>query len=357
MAAVIIVFAASLFFALIGTPTARRLAFRLGLISMPRADRAHRQPTPMMGGVAIYLGATAALLLGGIGSRALLQGWGNLNELGAILAGATVMGAVGLWDDRVRLKPWAKLLPQFVAVALPMLGGVYIRLPLPLPLNIALTVAWVLYVTNAVNFSDNLDGVAAGISTVAAAFFTLIAAMNGQYLVSGLAAATMGASLGFLRYNLPLPTASIFMGDAGALFLGYVLAILGIKLRFPENVTFVTWMVPVLVLGVPLFDATLVFLSRFRRRVPLMRGGIDHLSHRLSRLGLRRLGATLALDLIGGGLGMTAVFVMQANILEGYVVGLMVLVLACYALWKLEFRASYEMRVGKSAAEDRQSTA
>jgi UDP-GlcNAc:undecaprenyl-phosphate GlcNAc-1-phosphate transferase len=159
----------------------------------------------------------------------------------------------------------------------------------------------------------------------------------------------MGASLGFLRYNLPFPTASIFMGDAGALFLGFILAMLGIKLRFPENVTFVTWMVPVLVLGVPLFDATLVFLSRFRRRVSLMQGGVDHLSHRLSRLGLGRLGATLALDLIGGGLGMTAVFVMQANVLEGYVVGTMALLLACYTLWKLEWRASYELRVGRPA--------
>jgi UDP-GlcNAc:undecaprenyl-phosphate GlcNAc-1-phosphate transferase len=101
-----------------------------------------------------------------------------------------------------------------------------------------------------------------------------------------------------------------------------------------------------------LFDATLVFLSRFRRRVPLMRGGIDHLSHRLSRLGLGRLGATLGLDLIGGGLGMTAVFVMQANALEGYVMGLMTLLLACYALWRLEWRASYELRVGQPVSAD-----
>jgi UDP-GlcNAc:undecaprenyl-phosphate GlcNAc-1-phosphate transferase len=105
-------------------------------------------------------------------------------------------------------------------------------------------------------------------------------------------------------------------------------------------------MVPVLVLGVPLFDTTMVFVSRFRRRVPLMQGGVDHLSHRLSRLGLGRLGATLILDLIAGATGMTAVFVMQANLVEGYAMGAMVFALACYALVKLEWQLPYEDRVG-----------
>jgi len=345
--AVIIVFVAALSFALIGTPVARSLAFRLGLIATPRADRAHTEPTAMMGGVAIYVGATVALLTAGLAAQRILQGRWNLSELAGILAGATVMGVVGLWDDRVRLRPLTKLVPQFIAAALPMLAGVYIDLPLPLPLNILLTVCWILYVTNAVNFCDNLDGVAAGISTVAAGFFTLIAAMNGQHLVSALAAAVMGACLGFLRYNLPVPRATIFMGDAGALFLGYILAILGIKLRFPDNVRHVTWMVPILVLGVPLFDATMVFLSRYRRGVRLMQGGVDHSSHRLVRLGFGKLGAGLALDLVGVGLGMTAVFIMQANIAEGYAVGLMVAAIAVYALWKLEWQLSQEMRVGK----------
>jgi UDP-GlcNAc:undecaprenyl-phosphate GlcNAc-1-phosphate transferase len=171
--------------------------------------------------------------------------------------------------------------------------------------------------------------------------------MNGQYLVSALAAAVMGACLGFLRYNLPLPRATIFMGDAGALFLGFILANLGIKMRFPDNVNYVTWMVPVLVLGVPLFDAMLVFISRYRRGVSPMQGGVDHFSHRLSRLGFGPLGATLALDLVGGALGMTAVFVMQANVFEGYLLGGLVFVCACYVLWRLEWRLPYEFRVGR----------
>lgn len=347
MSAVVAIFIGALFFALIGTPAMRRVAFRLGVISFPRTDRAHHEPTAMMGGVVIYLGATAALLLGSIVASVFLRGWRNLNELAGILAGATVMGVVGLWDDRVRLKPLAKLLLQFLAVVFPILTGVYIRLPIPLPLNLVLTACWMILVTNAINFSDNMDGVAGGISAVTAGFFTLIAAMNGQYLVSALAAAVTGACLGFLRYNLPLPRAQIFMGDAGALFLGFMLANLGIKLRFPDNVNLVTWMVPVLVLGVPLFDTTLVFISRLRRHISPLQGGIDHTSHRLARLGLGPLGATLTLDLASAALGMTAIMVVQANILEGYLVGTLAFLLACYLLWELDWRLSDELRVGK----------
>lgn len=354
MSVVVAIFGIALFFALLGTPAVRRLAFALGLISIPRADRAHREPTAMMGGVAIYLGATVALLLGGVVASIWLSSWKTLNELAGILAGATVMGAVGLWDDRVRLKPLPKLLAQIVAVALPIISGVYIQLPIPMPLNIALTFVWVLYVTNGINFSDNMDGVAGGISAVAAAFFTLIAAMNGQFLVSALAAAVTGACLGFLRYNLPLPRAQIFMGDAGALFLGLVLANLGIKLRFPDNVNFVTWMVPILVLGVPLFDTTMVFISRFRRGVSPMQGGVDHTSHRLARLGLGQLGATLALNLLGCAFGMVAILVMQANILEGYLMGAATFLVCCYLLWNLDWRLHPTLRTGEATQETTQ---
>ena len=351
MTPVIAVFCAAVLFALVGTPAVRSLAFRLGLIAIPRSDRAHREPTAMMGGVAIYLGATVSLLVGGALAALLFGGWRGVDELAAILAGATLMGAVGLWDDRVRLRPWPKVLLQLAAVIPAIAAGVQVRLPLPHIVNIALTFAWVLYVTNALNFSDNMDGVAGGIAAVAAAFYTLIAAMNGQYLVSALAAATLGATLGFLRYNLPLPKASIFMGDAGALFLGYVLSMLGIKLRFPANTNLLTWMVPVLVLGVPLFDTTMVFISRLRRHVSPLRGGVDHTSHRLARLGLGPLAATLALDLAGSGLGLIAVFVMQASLAEGYAVGVLALLLACYALWRLEWKLSYELRVGVPQAD------
>jgi UDP-GlcNAc:undecaprenyl-phosphate GlcNAc-1-phosphate transferase len=127
------------------------------------------------------------------------------------------------------------------------------------------------------------------------------------------------------------------MGDSGALFLGFLLAAIGIKLRFPENVTFVTWMIPPLVLGLPIFDTTLVFFSRLRRgRNPLTTAGKDHVSHRLVATGMTPREAVLTLYLVAGSLGMVATFVTQAGILEGYIAGGSVTLAAGYALWRLE---------------------
>jgi UDP-GlcNAc:undecaprenyl-phosphate GlcNAc-1-phosphate transferase len=159
--------------------------------------------------------------------------------------------------------------------------------------------------------------------------------MNGQYLVGALSAAMVGACLGFLRYNLN--PASIFMGDAGSLFIGFVLAAIGIKLRFPEGLEIVTWMVPVLILGLPLFDTALVIVSRLRRGFnPLTTPGKDHVSHRLVALGHTRREAVLICYLACAGLGVLALFVTQASLIEGYIVATVVALLALWALWRME---------------------
>ena len=140
-------------------------------------------------------------------------------------------------------------------------------------------------ITNAVNFLDNMDGLSGGVTAIAAAWFLLLSITNGQILVAPFAAALMGASLGFLVYNFN--PARIFMGDAGSLFLGFMLAAVGLKLRFPGQPDAMTWMIPVLVLGIPVLDMTLVTISRLRRGVnPWTTAGKDHLSHRLVQLGL-----------------------------------------------------------------------
>jgi len=207
-------------------------------------------------------------------------------------------------------------------------------LPLPEALNYGLTFLWLVGITNSINLMDNMDGLSAGVAGVAAAFITLIGALNNQYLVSGLAAAILGACLGFLRYNFK--PAQIFMGDAGAYFLGFWLAVLGIQLRFPANVNFVTWMVPVMVLGLPIFDTTLVVVSRLRRGVHPFTGGRDHISHRLVKLGMTQREAVLSLYLIGGAFGMVAIFITQATVLEGYFIGAIVVAVCLYAIWRLE---------------------
>jgi UDP-GlcNAc:undecaprenyl-phosphate GlcNAc-1-phosphate transferase len=196
------------------------------------------------------------------------------------------------------------------------------------------TVAWVVTITNALNVMDNMDGLAGGTAAVASVFFFLIATLTNQYLVAPMAAVMVGACVGFLYYNFK--PGAIFMGDSGSLFLGFMLAAVGIKLRFPDNYDIVTWMVPVLVLGVPLFDTTLVTLSRIRRGIPISRGGKDHFSHRLVALGLTKREAVLVLYLIQGALGVAALVVMQAEVYEGYIVGGVVLLAAVFAAYKLE---------------------
>ncbi len=329
MTTTMFIFVMALSFALAGTRVARRLARRIGFLDRPAARKLHITAIPLMGGVAIYAGVTLSILI---------LGRHFLPELAGILAGATVMSLLGLWDDRAELHPAIKLVGQITVAGGLVVTGVQVDLGwLPAWANIALTLAWVVGITNAVNFLDNMDGLAGGVCAVATAFLTVIAAMNGQYLVASLAAAVFGACLGFLFFNSK--PASIFMGDAGSLFLGFTLAALGIKLRFPENVNFVTWMVPVLVMGVPIFDTALVIVSRVRRGVnPLTTSGKDHFSHRLVRRGFSQREAVFALYLTGCALGLLAIFVMQATPAEGYQVGAAVVMCAAWALWQLEWK-------------------
>jgi UDP-GlcNAc:undecaprenyl-phosphate GlcNAc-1-phosphate transferase len=354
MTAIILVFVTALFFGSVGTPLVRKLAIKLGFIDMPKADRAHTEPTALMGGLAIYLAAICALLLATFLVVFLVGNPLGLGELAGILAGASLMAALGLWDDRQALPSRLKLAGQFVPISLVFIAGVQVNLPLVemgvwnMVINFLITAGWILYITNAVNFLDNADGIAAMTSATASSIFLLIAVLNGQILVSTLAAAVLGASLGFARYNLPLPRSTIFMGDSGSLFLGFLLAILGIKIRIPTNDIQITWMAPIIVLGLPIFDTAMVFISRTRRGVSFFQGGVDHTTHRLARLGLDKLSVALAVTVISGALGLAAIFVTQASLAEASVVAASLLGVAGYALWKLEIAASYNFRTGRT---------
>jgi UDP-GlcNAc:undecaprenyl-phosphate/decaprenyl-phosphate GlcNAc-1-phosphate transferase len=307
-------------------PWLRRFALGAGFVDTPNARKVHTTPIPLLGGVAIVVGAILAVFFA-------FRGEVPRSIAGALIAGA-IVALLGLVDDRRGLSPLVRLLVQLAAAAILIYFGVRVRLPIAEPLNVALTLFWILGITNAINLLDNMDGLSAGVAAVAAAFMTLLGALNGQYLVSALAAAILGACLGFLRYNFQ--PARIFMGDAGAYFLGFWLAVLGIQLRFPQNVNFVTWMVPVLVLGLPIFDTTLVTISRLRRRVHPFTGGQDHLSHRLVERGFSQREAVLILYLLAGGFGMIALFITEASVAEGYFLGALVALLAAYAIWKLD---------------------
>ena len=333
MRAILAIFLVALMVTAISTPRFRRLAVSLGFVDTPDERKVHMDPIPLLGGMAIILGALLALLV------VVMLTYGVLPRpvVGVLLASG-VVAITGLIDDRLGLPAWAKLAGQFCGFIILAYFGIRVQLPIPEPLNYAITFLWLAGISNALNFMDNMDGLGAGVSAVAASFILLFGTLNEQFLVAALAAAILGACLGFLRYNFK--PARIYMGDAGALFLGFLLAVLGVQLRFPENSYFVTWMVPVLILGLPIFDMTLVVFSRLRRGVSPNTPGKDHTSHRLVSLGLSQREAVMGLYLVGGALGMIAIFITQATIPEGYLLGALVLLMALYAIWQLDVRSA-----------------
>ena len=334
---VLVIFGAALLLAAAGTPVMRRVAFRIGIVDHTAERKLHTRSMPLLGGVALY----AAVL----GSLLLYPGQQALVQLAGILIGATWVSFCGLWDDGRGMRPAVKLVAQVIAGLILLTSGVQVALPLPGWVNVVLTLLWIIGITNAINLLDNMDGLASGVAAVAAGAFLLLAAMNGQVLVGALAAALLGACLGFLLHNFN--PARIFMGDTGSLFLGFLLAAVGIKLRFPDNANWITWMVPILVLGVPVFDTTLVVVSRLRRgRNPFTTPGKDHLSHRLVQLGWTRREAVLLLYIAGSALGGVGVFVSQASALGGYLAAVSVTLVALATLVWLERR----LPLGESGA-------
>jgi len=332
MRAILAIFFVALMITAVSIPRIRRLAVSLGFVDVPEDRKLHGEPIPLLGGIAIIIGAVLAMVL------AVYLVFGGLpRSVAGVLLASTIVALTGLADDRLGLPAWLKLLGQFAGFIILVYFGIRVQLPIPEPLNYALTFLWLAGISNAINFLDNMDGLSAGISAVAASFILLLAVVQEQFLVSALAAAVLGACLGFLRYNFK--PAKIYMGDTGSLFLGFLLAVLAIQLRFPENSNFVTWMVPVLVLGLPIFDMTLVIFSRIRRGVSPNTAGKDHISHRLVHLGFTQREAVLLLYLIGGTLGMIAIFVTQATVPESLAIGGLVALVAIYAIWRVEFRS------------------
>ena len=320
--------ASALLLAIGVVPLMRQIALQTGTVDRPAARKIHSAPVPLLGGVAIYL--TFILVLFFFGDRT------YINEAIGIFVGASFMSFMGIIDDRWGLGSYVKLAGQVGAAAILIYSGVKVQL-FDSWLDIAVTLVWVVGITNALNLLDNMDGLSGGVAMIAAIFFTLLAAMSKQYLVGVLAAALAGACAGFLIYNWN--PAHIFMGDAGSLFLGFMLAAVAIKLRFPSNSITVTWMIPVLVLGLPLFDTLLVFVSRLRRgKNPLTTPGKDHVSHRLASLLSSRREAVLVCYLIGCGFGLAAIFVSQASWIEALFVAISLALLGLYGLWRLEFQ-------------------
>lgn len=272
-------FAAALIGALVATPVARKLALRLGIVDMPAARKVHKDPVPYLGGVAIILAFIASMALG-IVVRGLP---GSYPKVVAILGGGLILAAMGLIDDLLVIPGWIKVPTEILMALWLFAAGVRAQPFKVLPLDLLLNVAWVVGITNAVNYQDNMDGLSSGVVAIAAGYFFVMAALTHQILVASLAAALTGCALGFLWWNRP--PARIFMGDAGSLFLGFLLAALGLELRF-NNIDQVTFFVPVAVMAIPILDALMVSVSRVQRGLSPIHPGRDHISHRLVRVGI-----------------------------------------------------------------------
>ncbi|MEK6320335.1 MAG: hypothetical protein AABN33_01495 [Acidobacteriota bacterium] len=288
----------TLLLGLILTLIARAASHRVGLVAAPRQDRWHQKPTPMLGGAAIY----AAFVIGFLVFAPKVPG------AYAILAAATLLFLTGLVDDAVRIKPYAKLVIQMIAAA----TLVYFGLRLPWVdyqwINDVLTIFWLVGITNAINLLDNMDGLAGGITLISSVFLAITFLLNGQSSEAILPALLGGAVLGFLVFNFN--PASIFMGDSGSMFLGFMLAgtaLLAGTGRF-RSLTSVL-LTPVLILMIPIFDTCFVTVSRKLSGRPISRGGRDHTSHRLVALGVSERRAVIMLYVFAAVCGVLALAV------------------------------------------------
>jgi UDP-GlcNAc:undecaprenyl-phosphate GlcNAc-1-phosphate transferase len=271
------------------SPLAIKAAVRFQLIDEPNSSphKIHQRPVPKAGGLAIGLAIVSINLLSG-----------NLqsSSIRAILLASIIIFLFGLWDDTHRLSPRWKLVGQILATILLISQGVYIRMLGSLTtLNLVLTFVWIIGITNAFNLVDSMDGLAIGLAAIASAFFMLVTVDASQPALSLLSAIILGSSIGMLYFNtLPAHT---FLGDSGAQFLGFTLAALGIAYTPPGLPQPSSWFVPILLLSVPIFDTSLVVISRLRHRKAVYQAGLDHTYHRLVNLGLPSSRAVLTMHL------------------------------------------------------------
>jgi UDP-GlcNAc:undecaprenyl-phosphate/decaprenyl-phosphate GlcNAc-1-phosphate transferase len=316
------------------TALAKRWAPRVGLVAYPKADRYHRSAIPLGGGIAVFLtlalfliGAAAAVRflvapghLGWLAERAGLDPVDFLrrsNELLVILLCVGILFAVGLRDDRRALGPFVKLVIQFaVAGIAAFFADVRVEFFIESRLiTAALSAFWIVLIINAFNFLDNMDGASAGIAVIACSVLLTAAAFNGQVLVGGLGIVFIGTLLGFLIFNFP--PASIFMGDAGSLVVGFFVALLTLRTTYYQQAHSGPWypvLLPLIAMAVPLYDFTSVTLLRISQGKSPFVGDTQHFSHRLRRRGLTDTHTALTLYLATLCTGLGATFLYQVNL-------------------------------------------
>ena len=347
-------------------PASTALARRFGVLDDPGPRKVHDTPTPRLGGIAVFSAFTLVVLAGYVGvpilSRltwvethlaspvAMLQeAYRVQGKLMALLLGAAIAFAVGLLDDVLgsRFPVGLKLGGQFLAALVLVLGGIRTEFLYYEPLNVAFTVLWAVGITNAFNLLDNMDGLSAGVAFVASLVLLVNAWLLGEFFISLVLVALMGALLGFLVFNWH--PASVFLGDCGSLFIGFVLASLTILQRYVSHAssTYFPILMPVLVLALPILDTATVTVIRLREGRPIYVGDSRHLSHRLVSLGMSPPLAVATIYLMTLGIGLGAVGLAHADLVRSLVIVVQALAVVAVVLILLFYERRTRPRQGE----------
>lgn len=324
----ILTFVVSFAFSFASTPIVYRFAYKIGAIDVPKdGRRMHKKPIPRLGGLAIIFGFTVSVCCFAHFSRALI----------ATLCGAFIIAVMGVIDDCENLSAKRKFIIQIIAALVVIIGG-NIRITvltnpnifsddpyivLPFWLSVITTVLWIVFITNAVNFIDGLDGLAAGVSAIMSVSLVFIALRIQEYSSAIIGLALMGACFGFLPFNFN--PAKIFMGDTGSTFLGFILATLSIQGVF-KSYAIITFAVPLLILGLPLFDALFAMIRRIWKGQSPMVADRGHLHHRLIDMGFSQKQTVFILYAISAVLGITAVVLAESGTLRALILVFCVLI-------------------------------
>lgn len=328
-------FAASFLISLAAVPFCRVLARRTGIMDVPKSEghKLHGKATPLLGGVAILVAWLVPILAGSLAlivaphisdfplkqamkepaifPEELTGGFRNISgELAMICVCAVAAVVLGVIDDKHAMRASLKFAGQFViAFAMVFFGGLHITLFIPTPfLTVPISVFWIVFIMNAMNFFDNMDGLSVGTAAIAFLFFTVAAWFNGQFFVAALSACSAGACCGFWLFNKA--PASIFMGDAGSHLVGFLLAVVSARVTYYNPGVAAgkyAVLIPFFILAVPIFDAFAVVLIRLHNRKPFYVGDHNHISHRFVRMGLTRPQAVRIIHLLSVVAGLGAI--------------------------------------------------
>ncbi|MDI9495040.1 MAG: MraY family glycosyltransferase [Bacillota bacterium] len=323
----LIAFISAVIISFVMTPWARKLAIKVGALDIPKESRKiHNKPMPYFGGLAIYVSIIACMFV--------YMPHTSTNY--HIMAGATVIVLAGVIDDMFGMPAKVKLFIQILAALIAIKGGIRIHfITNPLSeagisrlfdwLSFAVTLFWLVGITNTINLIDGLDGLASGVAGIAATTLLFTAARLGHDFIVMQCAIIAGASLGFLPFNFN--PAKIFMGDTGSLLLGYMLAVTSVS-GMVKSVAVVTLAVPVFALGLPIFDTAFAIIRRFLNNKPVMEADKDHLHHKLMGVGLNQRQTVLVLYFISMLLGIVSVIIADADPLTGLTLATAVVVIA-----------------------------